>query len=407
MIAAMGHAFPVALFWFVYMGALGIFFPYYSLYLYENTGLTGTQVGLVLSMLPLVGIVAQPFWGHIADRTGARSRILVFLTFASAFGYAALAAVSGFLALAITTAILAVFTTATLPMTVSVSLAVLRDAGPHAFGLVRVWGTLGFLLLVVSFPWLLQYLQALRGLTTELGGPSQPGLEFMFIGIAALTFVAAVVGIALPQEGIVGLRASRGDWRVLVRNKAVLRFFLFTLGAYFLLQGPMWLFPVYIRAHGGDMDTIRRMWILMLVVEIPFVVASGAGLKRFGAGGLLALGVLAGGVRWTLCGLTDSFYIIYPAQMLHGVMVAGLILGGSLYLDAVVPEGLRSTGQALLSMIGVGIAGIASNTAAGWLLDHAGANAPYFLGGIGALALGSLVPWILPAPKSPSSSDMR
>ena len=49
----------------------------------------------------------------------------------------------------------------------------------------------------------------------------------------------------------------------------MVRFLFFTLGAYFILQGPMWFFPVYVRAHGGDMDTIRRMWLLMLVVEIP------------------------------------------------------------------------------------------------------------------------------------------
>lgn len=400
MIAAMRSAFPVALFWLVYMGALGIFFPYYSLYLHENAGLTGTQVGVVLSMLPLVGIVAQPFWGHVADRTGARSRILAFLSFASALGYLALAAASGFLALALTTAILAAFTTAVLPITVSVSLAVLRHAGPHAFGFVRVWGTLGFLLLVIAFPWLLDYSQAAQGFTLDPAGPSEPGLEIMFIATAALTFIAAAVSFAIPQQGIVALRASRGDWRVLIRNEAVVRFLLFTLGAYFLLQGPMWLFPVYIRAHGGGIDTIRRMWILMLIVEIPFVVSSGAGLKRLGARGLLALGVLAGGVRWTLCGLTDSFYVLYPAQMLHGVMVAGLMLGGPLYLDTVVPERLRSTGQALLSMVGVGIAGIASNAAAGWLLDHAGANAPYLFGGVGALVLGSLVLWILPTAKA-------
>lgn len=394
----MWRALPLTLFWFVYMGGLGIFFPYYSLYLRENVGLTGTQVGLVLAMTPLVGIVAQPFWGQVADRTGARSRVLAFLALGAAVGYLVLAAVSGFPALILATAALAAFTTAVLPVTVSVSLAALRDVGPHAFGLVRVWGTLGFLLLVVGFPWVLHQFQAVRGLTPEPGGPSEPGLEVMFIATAALAFMAALVGLALPREGALALRASRGDWRTLIRNGAVVRFLLFVLGAYLLLQGPMWLFPVYVRARGGDMDTIRRMWILMLIVEIPLVISSGAGLKRLGARGLLALGVLAGGLRWTACGFIDDLYVIYPVQMLHGVIVAGLLLGGPLYLDAVVPERLRSTAQALLSMVGVGIGGIASNTGAGWLLEHVGPDAPYIVGGIGALALGCLVFWILPSP---------
>ena len=52
--------------WFFCLGGIGIFFPFYSLYLRENAGLSGSQMGLVLSMLPLVGTLAQPFWGQLA-----------------------------------------------------------------------------------------------------------------------------------------------------------------------------------------------------------------------------------------------------------------------------------------------------------------------------------------------------
>ena len=121
MIAPMWRSIPLTLFWFTYMGALGIFFPYYSLYLKENAGLSGTQVGLVLAVVPLVGIVAQPFWGQVADRTGARSHVLAFLSLGATLGYIALAVAKGFLAIVLATAALAAFTTAVLPMTVSVS----------------------------------------------------------------------------------------------------------------------------------------------------------------------------------------------------------------------------------------------------------------------------------------------
>jgi len=402
----MRRAFSLALFWFVYQGALGIFFPYYSLYLRENAGFSGTEMGWVLATVPLVGMVAQPFWGQIADRSGARSRVLTLLAFGASLGYMALGGASGFSAILIATGALAAFTSALLPMTVSVSLAVVRAAGPYAFGLVRAWGTLGFLLLVVSFPPILHRFQAAQGLAREAGGPSEPGLGLMFIATGALALLAALISLALPREGAVALRASRGDWRSLLKNRAVVRFLLFTLTAYFLLQGPMWLFPVYVRAHGGDMDTIRWMWVLMLLAEIPLVISSGAGLKRIGARGLLALGILAGGLRWMVSGLIDNLYAIYAVQTLHGVMVAGIILGGPLYLDDVVPERLRSTAQGLLSMVGVGIGGIASNAVAGFLLEYGGADAPYVLAGIGSLVLGSLVHWILPAPAK-SESEAR
>lgn len=397
-VTATQQGFSLGLFWFIYMGALGIFFPYYSLYLRENAGLTGTQVGVVLSMVPLAGMFAQPFWGQVADRTGARSRVVVLLAFGASVGYLALAWASTFPAILAATVVLACFSTAVVPMTVSVTLGALHGSGPYAFGLIRVWGTLGYLLLVVVFPWLLQRFQEARGLGGVSDGASVPGLGFMFVMTSGLVFLAALAGFFLPRGGQVGLRASQGDWRALLKSSAVIRFFLFVLVAYVLQAGPMWLFPVYVRARGGDLYTIREMWILMLLVEIPLLMSSGAGLKRLGARGLLALGVLAGAVRWTVSGLSHDPYLVYPVQMLHGVMVTGLLLGGPLYLDAVVPGRLRSTAQALLSMIGIGIGGIASNTGAGWLLEHMGADAPYIVSGIGSFVLGLLVWWFLPAP---------
>src|SRR4029453_6820096 len=109
----MVRSLPLTLFWVVYMGSVGIVLPYYSLYLKENAGLAGTELGSVFAVLPPVG---------------------------SALGYLVLAAAGGFWAILFATATIAVFGTAVLPITISVSLAILRDAGPHAFGFVRVWG---------------------------------------------------------------------------------------------------------------------------------------------------------------------------------------------------------------------------------------------------------------------------
>ncbi|MGE5819757.1 MAG: MFS transporter, partial [Deltaproteobacteria bacterium] len=282
-------------------------------------------------------------------------------------------------------------------ITTSVSLAVLREAGLHAFGYVRAWGTIGYFIVVVVFPWIVERYQAAHGLYAAAGTSAVPALQVMFPVTAALVFFSTAAGFFLPRTGAVALHASRGDWRELLRNPPYLRLLLFSLVANLLLYGPMWLFPIYVRARGGDVATIRGMWIVMLVFEIPLVLATGSGLKRLGSRGLLAAGVLAGGLRWLLCaGITDVYWL-YPVQALHGLTVVGLILGSPLYLDDVAPEKLRSTAQGILSMVSVGIAGILSNIGAGWLIQHAGIDLLYWVSGIGCIVLGGMVGALLPS----------
>jgi PPP family 3-phenylpropionic acid transporter len=163
----------------------------------------------------------------------------------------------------------------------------------------------------------------------------------------------------------------------------------------------MWLFPIFVRARGGDVETIRGMWIVMLVFEIPLVLATGSGLQRLGSRGLLAAGILASGLRWLLCAGISDVYWLYPVQALHGLTVVGLNLGSPLYLDEVAPEKLRSTAQGILSMVSVGIAGILSNAGAGWLIERAGIDWLYWISGIGCVALGASVGALLPAISAP------
>jgi PPP family 3-phenylpropionic acid transporter len=303
----------------------------------------------------------------------------------------------GFWPIVLATSMLALVGTPIFPMMMSVSMAILRDAGRHAFGRVRVWGTIGYFIIILAFPWMLENFPAPLEHGAAAARVSQPGLGLMFPITAALVVVAAAIAFFLPKTGAVGLRAARGDWRELVGNRAFARFLVFSLLAHFLMHGPMWLFPLFVRSRGGDLSTIRDMWILMLIIEIPLVWLTGSGLKRLGARGLVAVGVSVGGLRWSLCALVTDPTMLFAVQALHGLTVVGLNLGSPLYLDAVAPERLRSTAQGVLSMVGSGVAGVASNLTAGWFIDRSGIDVLYLICGAGLLVLGGLAWWILPA----------
>ena len=391
---------PVArlsLVWLLCLGGLGVIFPYFALYLTEHGGLSGSQVGVVAAILPLVGLAAQPLWGNLADRTGARSRILALLGFGAALGYLLFARVETFAGFVLCAAVLACFSTPLIPSCVSLSFALLRESGAHRFGRVRVWGTVGFALTVGGFPLLLGRMAPVEGAAQ---GGATPGLGLMFVVAAVLVAAAGLVALGFSRSDPAAARAARGDWRELLHNAAYMRFLLFLLLAYMCLQGPMALFPILVRSQGGGIEAISRMWLLMLLLEVPLVLFLGAGVARIGPRAVIAIGIAAGGVRWLVSGFVDDLGWVTAVQVLHGVTVWGVVLGAPIYADQIVPERLRSTAQGVLAMVGPSLGGILSNLGTGWLIDVLGPTAPYRLSGISALVLTLLIPWLLTSTRS-------
>jgi PPP family 3-phenylpropionic acid transporter len=396
----MREAVALSAFWFFCLGGLGIFFPFYSLYLRENLALAGWQVGMLLAVPPMVAIAAQPAWGAIADRTGSRARVLGILSIGSALGYASLLLGDDFLSMLALTSLLSCFSMPLVPTAVAVTFASTQGSG-NAFGRYRAWGTIGFGLFVYGFPLALAWLDPGRGSRVP-GEPSELALAAMFPVTAAMMLVAGAIAFVLPRADALEVRSARGDWRRLLAHAPYLRLLGVALLGYLMLQGPLQLFPIFVRAHGGSLDTVSQLWLLMLALELPLVAFSGASLARVGARGLLASGLAAGGIRWIVCGFAPESGWVVPVQILHGVTVAGLVIGGPLYVEAVVPEQLRATGQNVLAMVGVSVGGLLSNLATGYLIDAAGPDASYQLGGIGALAVALSLPWWLPPPQRAS-----
>ena len=395
-----------ALFWFLSLAPLGLLLPYFALYLGECVGLRGTEIGAVFAVIPLVGLIAQPAWGVLADRGGRRIAVLVALNAGSALGYLALWWAEDLVAILVATAVTAIFARALIPIALSVSLPVLYGASP-TFGRVRACGTLGFLAAAVGFPALVA-----AGIPADsCAGPAQ-GISLMFPLASGLAALAACAALALPAGDAAARSpaaepaaggARPGHWHQLLRSATYWRLIGLSTASFLCLAGPMELFPLLVtRGYGGDFATVSQLWLIMLLPEIALLL----GLHRahaLGARGLLALGIGAGGLRWLLCGVLDSTAWLYAVQALHGAVVVGLLLGAPLYIHAVVPAELRSTAQALHSAVAPGLAGAASSLLAGWLLDLGGPAAPFATGGALCLVLVLLLPWWLPPPQPPGS----
>ena len=64
----------------LYYAALACLVPFMTLY-YQQKGLSGTQIGVLAGIIPLITLASSPFWGGVADAT-RRHRAVLLLTIA-------------------------------------------------------------------------------------------------------------------------------------------------------------------------------------------------------------------------------------------------------------------------------------------------------------------------------------
>lgn len=68
-------------FYFFAFFASGSLIPLLSVYLSNSIGLTGFQIGIIMSIGPVITIFFQPIWGMLSDKTNAPAVILKLCTF--------------------------------------------------------------------------------------------------------------------------------------------------------------------------------------------------------------------------------------------------------------------------------------------------------------------------------------
>jgi len=381
----------LSLFWATLFGSLGIFFPYYSLYLEDDLGLSGQQIGLAMAVFHLVGLVGQPSWGYLADRTGARKVLLVVITIGMALGFVALWRVGGYTALLIASMFFAAFYTSLIPQGMALSLGVLYRSHNSHFEWVRSFGSVGFLITCFGFPLFLEVVDP---------GPDGAGLGMMFPCCAALILLTTGVVFFIPNQSAIREKAQPGAWHLLAADRCFLRFLLYVFLANFMLDGPMFLFPVFVKSVAPDnfLGTLKWLWLIMLLPEIVAIALAGHIRRRIGVRALMFSGLAAGGIKWLACGfLGDVPVVLHASMLLHCVYVVGALVALPLCVNYIVPTELRSTGQGLATMVSSSLGGgICSSFAAGWLIDHVGPAAPQIYGGIGAMMLLLVAPFLVP-----------
>ncbi len=363
------------LFYFLYFWGLSALFPYFALY-YETLGLTGSQIGTLMALVPLVTLVSAPLWAGLADATRQHKAILLLTTLGTAAGAWGLFRAGTFPTLLPLVGLYALLMSPILPLMDSAVLSMLGDRR-EAFGRQRALGALG----------------------PALAGPLISALTGRFgFRVPFYAFITAYAGLALlvARMPVRGGETGAPFWqglRQLTRNPQLARFlFIVFLGMMGYATKLTFLYP-RLDELGASENLLGFALMMGTVGELPLLLASDRLMRRWGSDGLLiaslaAMTTMLLGYAWV-----RAPALMLIGELLHGLAYSGMAIAGVAYVDAIAPPGMAATTQGLFNAVFGGI-GIAAGTFAGSLVrDRWGSPAMFRAAGL--VALTSLILFVV------------
>lgn len=349
--AAVREALPFAAFFAALFFALGVFLPFWPVYL-NFKGLDGAAIGTILALGTWTKAATNPVFGRLADRSRRPHRVLVGLAAAAFLGTLTFPLLNGFGPLLV--AYLAVFTAfqALIPIGDSRTLRVAAQTG-MAYGRVRLWGSAAFL-------------AATLGVGALLDRTDPDVVPWLLAGaFAVLIALAAWLPAPAPDAGA----PDRRGVSALLRD----RHFAVFLAVGALLQGSHAVYYAFSAVHwtnsGLGAATVGWLWAEGVIAEIGVFFLGGRAVAFLGPLGLLAVAAAGGLIRWTTLAASTALPALAAVQLLHAATFAAAHLGAVHFITRRAPHGLQATAQGIYSAASGGVGMGLAMLAAGALYD--------------------------------------
>lgn len=369
-------------FYFLYYAALSSFIPFIVLF-YQELKFSGTQIGLLTGIPPLITLFAAPFWTSIADST-QRHRLIMSLGIGVAVTSAlVLQSMTTFVFIFIVILIYNSFFSPVASLADSATIAMLGQ-DRAMYGRIRLGGTIGW-----------GVLAPIAGLLVE-----NYGLKLAFWSFSALMFINFFVAQKVVHDSTVHERSENHGIRYFLTNRRWILFlasaFLGGLGA---LSVASYLFP-YMAEMGATESTMGVASLLATITEVPIFFFGNRLVKRYTSQGLFVLALVMMGIRSLFLAWVSAPFAVLILQAAGGTIFPAMWVAGVSYADEHAPAGLKSTAQGLFGAMSFGFGAAVGGFVGGLLLESIGGRGMFLVFGLiilGGLGIIELAKRILPA----------
>lgn len=360
---------------FIYIGA-SVYAPFLSAY-YTIRGVSASQIGILLSVGPVVSIVIQPLWAWLSDRSGKRRAVLRMVTLGTAGACLFYYLGSGFGFFFLAAILYASCSTSLVPLSDAIILRRAEEQGLD-FAKIRMGGTVGYA--VVAF---------LAGFYLK----ESPAAQFVLAAggyLILFWFVGRLPAdeIPGPDEEAAGEAASQSggvfDSKEIL---FVLAFaFISNVGLTFLTA----FLGVYALELGYDQSLIGGLNFISAMSEVPALLCIRKILKRFGPVAVLSFSCAMMCLRIFLAS-GGTLAMLLLSQALQCVTYITVYYSCVVYVSQHVRPDRQSRGQSILVMVQAGLGAITGNLLGGVAVERLGIRSAYRTAALGLILLTALV----------------
>jgi PPP family 3-phenylpropionic acid transporter len=349
----------------------------------QSVGVTPVDIGNLIAILMFSRIVAPMVWGWIADHRESRMAVVRLASFLTIATFSGAFLGSSFWWLAVVMLLFSFFWHASLPL---LEVFVMRHTAsrPGAYGRVRLWGSIGFIVAVTAL-----------GPVIDLHGPwwTLPALLTMMLGIGSFS-------LTLPESEMRGSVEHAGPFREALLRPEVFAFLLACL----LMQishGPYYTFySIYLEGYGYSKTLIGLLWAFAVLCEIGVFLMMQRLLSRVALRAVLVASFFLASVRWLLIGhYPESLAVLVLAQTLHAATFGSFHATAMQLVHRFFTGKHQHRGQAIYGSLSFGIGGAVGSFYSGHTWATLGPTTTFNIAAASA-GLAFLVAWFFIKPKT-------
>lgn len=349
-------------FYFFYFAFVGAMAPYWGLYLH-SLEFNAWQIGVLMSLLQVMRIFAPNVWGHIADKTGKRVTIVQAAAFVCLVAFIGVFWAKTFWSLFLVMSLISFFWSASLPLVEATTLSHLKDR-TERYGRIRLWGSVGFILVVVGLGAALDHFPVRLVLWVVFG---------LLIGIVLTARV-------MPEAEMVRHEHAHTPLGRVVRRPEVLALIVAAM-LMAAAHGPYYtFFTIHLVETGYSKSLAGWLWALGVVCEIGVFLVMPRVFARVRPETVLLATLLAAGLRFVLIGhLAGNLPVLLFAQLLHALTFGAYHASAMALVHRFFTGKNQARGQALYNSLAFGVGGTFGSLYAGGTWDSLGSAETFTL----------------------------